>query len=324
MYSFFSRNSFISFAALPLLLILFRLRLILSPEISFVATDNDLYTPIWNALFGTITYGSLSSVAIAIAMTFVTAIIVNSIVTSHFSERSNLGGMFFIILSSGFVISQSLHPINVFALLFAISIYRMFKGASAEAPMHYCFESGMLLSISYLFWAKSLFFLPLLIIMMIMLRMFNIRTLLATIMGLCVPIIVAATYYFYYDNFNQIFEIYKQCTIVPVAFYKTGFFARSYIIIYSLLLFIAILSSMRNMQTFKIVESRLYRVIIWIIFYATFFIMLPHFSFEMQILIATGGAVLLSTLVTRLHSLRIKEIFVTTTTIVAWIVQWYF
>lgn len=326
MYRFFSRNSFLAFASLPLILILYRLRLLMSPEISYVASDADLYTPIWEMTFGAISEGSRLSIAIAIILTLITALVINSITNRYrFVEHpNNLGGLFFIILSNGFIISQSLHPISIFALLLSISIYRLFKCGLEEQPMHHCFDSAMLISISFLFWAKVIWFLPLYIIIIFTLRTINLRSFIAILLGFSVPLIIASTYYYYQGNLPEIISEYWQKMMVPVAFYKTNIFARSYIIIYAILLIVAILSNMRNMQMFKIIESRYYRVIIWLVFYSSLFIILPHFSFEMQIIIAMGGAIMISSYIMRLHRYRWQEIYTTLIAIIAWIIQWYF
>ncbi|MBP5364610.1 MAG: hypothetical protein J6Y82_01640 [Bacteroidales bacterium] len=326
MFRFFSRNSFLAYAALPVMLILYRLRLISSPEISFVAADTDLYTPLWNLVFGGIAEGSTLSVAIAIIFAFVVTLVVNALtVTFKFVEHANnLGGFFFIILSSGFIVSQSLHPVSVFAILFGTAVYRMFRGAMSESYERTCFESAFLMSTAFLFWAKTVWFVPLHAVILFTLRTVSVRSFVAILLGIASPLAIAATYFFCTDSLVPVVETYLKEMLVPTAFYKTNFFARSYIVVYALILITAILNSMRNMQKIKIIESRFCRAVIWIVFCASLFIILPLFSFEMQILIAMGGAMLLTSYVMRLPRYRWQEIFTSVLALAAWIVQWYF
>lgn len=324
MFKLFNRNTFATFALLPLLLVLFRLRLILAPDESIIYSDADLYTPMWNYVFGSL--GVRASTSIAMALTLVTAYIVNSLTNRfRFTEKQgNLGGMFVVLLSSGFMTMHGLHPAHVFAFWFVISIYRLFVGAPNHRPMRYCFEAAMMLGIGTLFWAKGVWFVPLFFVMVMILRMMELRSLLALLMGLAVPgVLAGAAYCLFRSDLWEVVCLYAHGIFMPVAFFKTNIIERIYLVLMSLLLIASVLDAMRNMQMMKIVESRYMRVMIWVVFYSILLIMLPYFSFEMQMPVSACAAVLVASFTYRLRSSRVAEGITAAVVVMALVMQWF-
>lgn len=326
MFDFFNRNSFLSYAALPLVVVVMRLRIIVSPHVGFSVSDTDLYTPVWTAVFGSLTLGSMLSVAIAIAVALIIAFLANSINNRyHFTPRqNNLCGFFFPILSGGFVVAQGIHPMNIFMILFVLAMYRILTGEEEPSPSgRKFFEAGVLIGLSYLLWAKTLWFVPFLLIMMAMLRLFNGRNILGLIVGILFLPVVFIVHEFLTDaDWRAPIETYRALTVVPVAFYKTGWLARSYLIFYSLVLLLAILSSLGRLHRLKIIESRQTRVVMWLVFYTALLIMTPYFSFELQMPLAFGGALLLAIWMQTLRS-NFREAVTAILIIFTLVVQWY-
>lgn len=325
MYGLFSKYSFVAYALLPVVLILFRIPLFKSPEVALTSYDADLYTPLWNMLFGGVMAGSVLSIALVLVINFLTCLLVNYITNNFgFTERPTLlGGLFYIMLSSGFVVSQGFYPVSIFALLFVLALMRLFKGALLNIKEQYCFESAMIFAIGSLIWAKGFWFLIFHIVMLIMLRMCTLRTLMATVLGLLTPTALFATG-LYLNGTLQISVIeYARCLIVPVAFYKTGIFAKIYLSVMALVLIVSMLHILNKMSTQKILESRYSKIMIWSVFFSVVLLMLPHFSFEIQHIIAVCGAAMLSSFVYGVRSKLISEIITTAMALLVWSVQWW-
>jgi hypothetical protein len=166
MYGLFSKYSFVAYALLPVVLILFRIPLFKSPEVALTSYDADLYTPLWNMLFGGVMAGSVLSIALVLVINFLTCLLVNYITNNFgFTERPTLlGGLFYIMLSSGFVVSQGFYPVSIFALLFVLALMRLFKGALLNIKEQYCFESAMIFAIGYLKSSDLVFFLTVVVL----------------------------------------------------------------------------------------------------------------------------------------------------------------
>ena len=325
MFKLFSKYSFFAYAILPIVLLIFRIPLFISPETSLTSYDEDLYTPLWDLLFGSIMDSSVWSIACALIVNFITILLVNHITNNYcFTERqSHLGGFFFMVLSSGFVISQGFHPVSIFVLLFAIALIRIFSGAQNEKPMRNCYDVALLFSIASLLWAKGVWFFPFHIIMLIMLRIFTLRTLLATLFGIMTPVILVVSYYFFDGTLQSVVVDYLRCIVVPVAFYKTSVLAKIYLGIMALALLLSMLHTINKMQTQKILESRYSRIMIWSVFYSVVLLMLPHFSFEVQNIIAVCGAIIISSFLQSIRSGLLAEIITLILVVLSWSVQWW-
>lgn len=324
MFNFFNKYTLPAYAMLPIVLILFRIPMLMSPSASLTAYDSDLYTPLWKTLFGNITEGGTLSKIFALLIDLVTLFMVNLLTnTFKFTDKqSHLGGFFFIILSSGFIVSQGFHPICIFTLMFVMALYRLFRGTKTENHPKYCFDAGLLFSIGSLLWAKGLWMFAFHIIMLVMLRMLTLRSLLATLHGIAIPIIITATYFFMTDSITEATFNYIQNVIVPVAFYKTGILAKIYLGALTVILLASIIHVFKKMQTQKIVESRYSKIMIWTILYCVAALMLPHYSFEVQQLIAVCGAIIIASYLQSIRSKIVAEIMTLLMVVLVWSLQW--
>lgn len=325
MYRIFNRNSLVAFVMLPILLLVYRIRLISNPNLGMAANDADLYTPIWNATLGHVQTGSTLSIAIAIALTFITMLIVNNTSASYKISRNvtYLPACVFVILSSGFVIGQGLHPVLIFVVFYTIGMHRLFEVIRPDAkPYRYCYEAILNVSIGSLFWAKGLWLIPFVIVSAGMLKALNIRSLGCMLWGFLVPWAIVGAVAFVTDRLDVLAESYEQSLVVPVAFYKTWTMGKTFIIVNAAILFLAIISALRNSTSLGTWQSRMVRVMVWMVIYPSVLIITPYFSFELQILIASGGAALVSVWLQRQKNQLVSEIILTLFTAFTLFMQW--
>ena len=324
MYQFFSRNSYLSFFALPLLLLLYRVRLLATDSISQAAADVDLYTPIWQETFGRYAQSGLVADLIAILAAYVLTLIVNHISNSFrfAGGQTNLGGMFFIIMSSGFIVTQSLHPASIFAIFFFLALHRVFKAASLEIPpMRHSYDASLLLALGTLFWAKGFLFYGFFIVLLFVIRIMSFRVFIASLLGWLTPFAIVATYYFCTDQISEMAITYWRQTFIPVAFYKTGVFSKVYIIFGILFILVSIMRTLQNLSMLKIVESNIMRAVVWCVIFFAVLIMFPHFSFEMLAMVTAAAALLAAPWVQQIRSRIKREILVAFFAIYSFIVQ---
>lgn len=324
MFQFFNRNTFITYIALPVVLIILRLRLIIYPQQILTAADADLYTPIWRNVFGGIAEGSTLSVALALVFSLIAVYIVNSIFNNfHFAEKqSGIAGLFYLFYSSAFVSSQGLHPIHVFILFLLLAILCLFYGAKSEKPMLSCFNGAFLITLGWFFWGKAAWFVIAFLIIQIILRRGDARSLVATLLGFITPLILVSAYYFCNDTIHDTCNMFWRNTIAPVAFYRTGLYTRTYLGIYTILIIASILNAIQEMHKLSIIESRYMRSVIWLLFISASVIALPHFSFEMLNIVAISGGLLTSAFLQRVRSSMWQEIITTGFFICTLYIQW--
>lgn len=325
MYRLFNNNSLLTFALLPLVLLIYRIRLISNPTLGLAANDPDLYTPLWNMTFGHIPSSSITSVAVALVLTFIAMLVVNNIMASYKLSRNTtfLPAVVFIILSSGFVVGQGLHPVLVFVNFFAIAIHRLFEMSRPDSkPYRYCFEAVIYITVGSLFWTKGLWFVPFIIVAAGMLRALSLRTFSCMLWGLLAPIMIVGSLAYVTDNLQEWASGYEQTLMVPVAFYRTWLYGKTYLFVSGSVLVLSILSAIRNMGSLSIWQSRITRVTIWMILYPALLIILPHFSFEMQVLVAMGGAMTVPLWIQRQRNQRMSELTLSLLAAFTLLMQW--
>lgn len=325
MYKLFNRNTLLAFIMLPVVLIIYRIRVITTPSLGLAISDADLYTPMWNATLGNVSSVSNTGIAVAIALTFLTMLVVNNTSASYKFSRNTtyLPGFVFIVLSSGFVIGQGLHPVQIFVVFFAIGMHRLFEVVRPDRkPYRYCFEAMLYVSVGSLFWAKGLWFVPFIIVSAGMLRVLTTRLFFCMLWGFLAPMVLYGTYAYVTDNLTGYLEAYEQALVVPVAFYKTWLMGKTFLVVYALVLFLSVVSAVRNIASLSIWQSRMSRVVVWTVIYPALLIITPYFSFEMQIFIAAGGSLLVSLWLQRQRSIYVSEIGLTLFSLFTLFMQW--
>ena len=325
MFRLFNRNSIGAFLLLPVLLVLLRLRLIIHPAEGFIAQTEALYTPLWNGIFGQVEACSWVSILLSIVFTLYSAYMVMGIVNRYrFSERqSAISGMFFIVFTSGYVISQGLHPVHVFVMFMVTGIYRLFAGVEENnRPMRFCYEGAFMVSIGVLMWGKGLWFVPAFYIAMAMLRVFSLRSFLTATFGFLTPMLIASTWYFYNDQLIQVVETYWPTVTSRIEMCRTGMYTRTYLVLSAVFVAVGIVNALGEMPKLKIIESRYVRTVVWTIVVSLIFIFLPYFSLEMLNVVAVGGAVLVSAYMQRMRNERWQEIITVIFVVVTVFIQW--
>ncbi len=281
MFKFFNRNSFAAYAMLPVVLVLFRLRLFTSDVV--ISLGDETSAPLWSLFVSLIEASRMAGAAVAVALSCLAAFEVNRTFNLfRFGEhQSNLGGFFYVVLTGGFLVSHQLHPVLVFIPLFMVVLCRLFRAAAEHQPTRLCFDAGLFFGIGLLCWGKALWLMPMLFVSLLMLHVATFRTMAAILMGLLFPLCVAVLRCLWIERFEELLQLMWQNVVTPVAFYKTHFLARLHLGALALLSVLALLRAMRSLGSLKIVERNRIRVLVWFMFYTSGLIILPYFSFEM-------------------------------------------
>jgi len=306
---------------LPLLLLALRIRLLTS-EIIPAATD--VNTPLWTMLFGFIKADNLYLNIVAVALTLITALAVNRLTNHyHFSQKqTNLPAFFYILFCSGFIMIQELQPILLFTPFFVFSMDRLFLEVASPRPMRYVFEATLWTSAASLLYGKGVWFFPLLLLAMEMMRILSFRGFLAAIIGFITPYLFAATWFFYNDTLAQYGEFLTETILNPVAFFKHNVMSHIYIIIASLFVVLGLLSAVRRLSMVKIVTRKYYRFVIWTVFFPSALVFTPYFSFDVLPMVAIGASVVSATMVASWQKSHTREIILLTLLITTLLTQW--
>ena len=291
MHTLLSRDTAIGYGILLLLLVALRIPVIIDPVHYTLADRPELYTPLWSYVFGWAGVGTWASVLVAIIATAICCLIVNNMenVYSLVREPGCLTGFAFVVLSGGFRMSMGLHPVMIYAICLSLSIDRMYSAMKKERPSRSIFWSAAWATLGALFWAKGVWFLPFLLVMLFVLRVGNGRTLMAGMLGmLSIGVNMLTCMMLTSPAPLETLEAYWHAMFATVPFWSLGLRSGAYLTVMGIIIVASVLA-MRSRQTQQgVVESRRLQMVEWYIMFVTGLVLLPGFSYEMQILMALG------------------------------------
>ncbi len=321
MYTLFSRNSLSAYLLLPVAVVLFNLRRILMP----VAVEPMAISPVWQSFFAWVPLGGVLSIVINLVMLVIMTLIMSAMANNFgFNRRPNsLGGMFFAIICGGMVFVRDVQLAHLFAFFAVIGIYRLFRASEANNPMLGCFEGAFAYTLGMLIWPKGAWMLAFFWLMLIILRLFTPRCIVASLLGIFVPTLFAATYYVWHDTLPEAVEVYLSQMTTAAGVHTMRLWPKVFSVVLIVLTIVSGFSAIRNMSTLKITESLFCSVALWLTFCTLAMAFFPFFFVEMQMLIAVGASLLLTSYVGKMQSRLWAEIVTSVTAAIAFVVQWY-
>lgn len=322
MYSLFKNNTALGYALTLVVVGALRGRLLMEPERYIVGDQPELYTGLWRDIFGGVSMGTAVASWLTIAITAVCAFMINATSNRfHFTPTpSNLAGVCFATLCGGMTPSLCFHPVLVFTMFYISACNRLFASLRHEEPYWSCYWCMALLSAGSLLWAKGFWFAPFMFVMMFVMRVASGRTLVAGLLGLLTPLILATCYFLFKEEPLAEMQGYAKGLFYTVAFWRTGVYSWIYMGVALLLTALAALSLQGSLLKLGIVESRRARIVIWLIIYPLFLMLLPTFSYETQPLAAVGAALALPRFLMNIPNAKLREATLTGLVLVT---AWY-
>lgn len=321
LYRIFSKNNFLAFALLPILLVGLRARLIFSHQIPLL---ENVQTPLWALFYNTLKANPSYLHAAAIVLTFISALAVNRL-TNHYNftqRQTNLAGFFYILFCSGLIMVQELQPILIFVPFFIVAMERLFQGVTYSTPMRHCFEAALWISTASLFYGKGIWFFPLIFLAMAMMRIFNLKSFIAALIGIILPYLFATTYYLLNNQLQHYADTTLETMLSPIAFFNHSIMSRIYLTITTIFVIISLLSAIRRLTMVKIITRKYYRFIIWTIFFPSALVFTPYFSFDVLPVIAVGASVVAATMMHNWQKTKIKEVILFILFVITLLTQW--
>ncbi len=130
------------------------------------------------------------------------ALILNFIIEKFdvLERKSNMPAMLFLLLASSFGPFLDFHPLQPAIFLLLISIYRIFESYQSSSALSNAFDSGFFLGIAILFYFPFFWFMPFLWTCLLIVRPFVWREYALSALGALLPILLAASYYYFIDR----------------------------------------------------------------------------------------------------------------------------
>jgi len=227
-------------------------------------------------------------------------------------NRTYLPAVFFVLFSSILVSYQNLHPVLIANLFLLFAIEKSFVIDKERNKLKRYYESGLLLGFGTIFYPNIFVFLFIIWLTMFVLRTFNWREWMTSILGLITPLAFYVSYLYLTDNFQQ-----KISEIPQIVFNTVKQIALSEIQVYvfsalGIIMFFMILGGIRLVGVKKINIRKYYWIFILFTLYVIgIFVFYPYIGYELIYVIAFPASIIFSTSFLEIRNKWIGEILFT-------------
>ena len=296
LYRTLHNNSLVAYIFVPVILLLFWVRVFLfegSGPISFDGISMPLWDWLVRPVFG---QSAFWSAAFSYVLALLTAFTVNRLVGRYglLSRQSVLPGIIYILLISGFLAVQRLNVVWIYNLFFLLAFERILGIVNHGRKEGRIFDASLLIGIGSLMYVKGLYLYPLLLVVIGGLRFLTLRTFIAGLMGLILPFLLSAGYFFFMGRFMEfgVFIVFNLLSNTGQLSHNIG--TNIYLPILVVLTLISVTNVFRYLPTQKIITRKIFRVIVWLIFLTAGVCLTPFFSVELTPLVAIGPSIVLA------------------------------
>jgi hypothetical protein len=266
--------------------------------------------PVWDVLVDPyLGYSRFTAALASFALVLLTGLSLNRMVIRYgmMKQQSMMVLILYGLLSSAFMSVQKLSPVWFFVFFFIIALERIFSGVQKRNATANCFDASFLLGIGSLFYAKGIFFFPLILIAIGVLRLANFKSVVAGVLGMLLPFVISFAWYFYWNTGFVFFETLSENLVANPGQFNHDLFSRIYMGLIIFLTGLSILATVRQMGTQKVIVRRYFRVFIWVILLSAAAVLTPFFSVEMLPLAAVGAAVTITVWLESVSRKMVKE-----------------
>ncbi len=272
--------------------------------------------PLWSSVIVPVCgQSAFLAATFAFLMAFTIGFSLNRLVSRYglLQQQSMLALVIYALLVSGFLSVQRLNPVWVFTLFFLPGLDRVLGASSsgshvASGVQTRCFDAAFLTALGSLFYAKGLFLFPIVWVAMGLLRLFTLRSFIASVLGLIFPYAVSAGYYFFMGRTTEFSSLVIENLLSNTGQYSHHPASKIYLALLLLFALIAVVNLVRYMPVQKIITRKYFRVIIWLILMAAATGLSPFFSIELIPVFSLGLAIAIAFWMEKIRVLWWREV----------------
>lgn len=228
-------------------------------------------------------------------------------------SKTYLPAILFILVSSSIYAYQNLNPALLANLAILIALDRCYKIEKDRNQFKHYFEGGLFVGIATLIYPIAFYFIIIIWLTQIILRTFNWREWISSIIGLITPFAFAlaivyinssATY-----HINSYLEFFNTNTILKQDFNTLNLIA---IITFVGIFIIALFSALRLIGTKKISTRKYFSLFLWILLLTSAaFTLIPSAGFELVFFAASPVAIIFTMFFIEIRKKWLAEVFFT-------------
>lgn len=209
---------------------------------------------------------------------------------------SSLPSFLYIVFVGCFPNTIAFNPAVFSALFVLIAFSRILYAYNSHNSISCFFDAGFFIGLASAFYFQSIFFVVFLLIAMASIGRFNLRELLAVMVGVLLPFVFMWTYYAYAENLPHFYDIIEKANVL-IRIYEIPSVYELILLAYIGFLFIVSASSMflRNPLT-EVFDLKFFTVLFWVLLVCVFF---PILFYPLGVEIISIAAIPLSFFIAR-------------------------
>jgi len=254
--------------------------------------------PLWRLVYDSLSGMPLVAVIISFALMIIVSVLLIRFNTSVFfiARRTLFPGLFFILFYSSFPGEMVLNPVLPATLLIVTGLWRMVSSYRVNGMAFNFFDASFLISLAAMFYAGSLWFVPLVFIGAMVLRKPDIREISLGLVGVLLPwMILYAVWYVTGGSISELSETIRHNLFDKM---PSVYWSRTLIIllcVIALNFFPGLIYLFREMPTQKIKSRKTFELLLWLlVICAAAYLFVPAVSVELNVLAAVPVSFILA------------------------------
>jgi hypothetical protein len=291
MLRFFRSYQPLALFILPVIAVLLWLPALMHP----VPVSVEHTMPLYRILVGRLSDLPLLSAIIGLVLATGGAFLLNYITSAHevLARASYLPALFYLVLVSCAKPLLTLHPLLFSNVLIMLAVHNLFSSYRRDTAFGPAFDAGFLISLATLFYLPSIVMFPVIWVGLAVLRPFVWREWIISLLGLAVPFLFVAVYYFWFDRLEQ---LWQDTVLFPVMNRFSQFQASpSFMVLLGVLVWLFLLSAAQlvtGIRVSKLKAKNTLLVMVWVsVFSASSMLLAPSVSVMYYIFLAIPLAV---------------------------------
>jgi hypothetical protein len=183
------------------------------------------------------------------------------------NNRTYLPSIFFVMLTASVVSVQRLNPVIFSGFFLLLAFERLFESFRRERLAYEIFSAAFLISVGTLFYPFLIFFMIVVWISLSILRAFNWREWLFTILGFGTPVfLVSGYYYLVHNDGHLVVDMFTNSFTVKHTATTYGLPLISFFVYLLILLIFSSQFMLKSYQSKKILQRKAFTLFFWLFF----------------------------------------------------------
>jgi len=283
-------------------------------------------TFVFNWLFKLMSFHPKASVILALIIVIIEAYMLIGLNLKYIfiENKTYLPSLLFVIFASIFSSYQMLHPLLIANFFILLAIEKTFIFEKSTNKLKRYFEGGFLLGLGTLIYPNIFVFIVVIWLTQIILRAFNWREWLTSILGLITPFVFYLAILFLRGGMDGLFQKLGLLVFSPIEKLQFSFYSAVAVGFIVLIIVLSMLIGFQAVSAKKISTRKYFSLFFWFTLYViALFFTHPSFGLELTVTLAIPLSMICSVFFIEIRSKWISEVIFALTILSIFVIIWF-